>query len=448
MMNLLFSAVNTAPYDIIIYLGLTLIVGLFFGRVFEHFNIPSITGYIVVGLIIGFLIVFYDQEEIVETFKIVTSVTIGFIAFSIGVELDIKKLKTRRKEVIIITLTQAVFAAVITTLVIWVFALPLHIALVFGSIAIATEPGPILSITKKFRSHGPLSDTLVPLHGVEDMFAIIVFGLTIAYAVAVESQIINLELVARPFLELLFSFAIGIIIGYLFHKIIQVTSYDDPDKDLVVMTSIVVAILVSVAIANRGFYIADVYIHLSPILLPMVVGITFANTSTIKAKHEIEHVTDLLSAPLMIVFFTVIGAEVVILILDPSLIIEWGLVILVVVLYVISRTVAKLLGSYFGASWGKSAPVIKKYLGLSLLTQAQAAIGLAFIAQSSLASSPYASLILIVILISTIVYELFAPFALQYAIFKSHEADENIQRVWIEHHHQPLFPFRIKMHKK
>lgn len=448
MIELTYLATNTAPYDIIIYLGLTLIVGLFFGRIFEHFNIPSITGYIVVGLFIGFLMVYLNQQAIVEAFQIVTSVTIGFIAFSIGMELDMKRLKSRRKEVVIITLTQALFAAVITTLVIWIFVLPLHIALVFGSIAIATEPGPILSITKKFKSHGPLSDTLVPLHGVEDMFAILFFGLTIAYAVAVESQVINLELIARPFLELLFSFAIGIVIGLLFHKIIQVTAYDDPDKDLVVMTTAVVAIMISVAIANRGFYIADVYIHLSPILLPMVVGITFANTSTQKAKHEIEHVTDLLSAPLMIVFFTVIGAEVVILILDSTLNIPWSLVIYVVGLYVAARTVAKILGSYLGASWAHSDPIIKKYLGLSLLTQAQAAIGLAFIAQISLATSNYASLILIVILISTVVYELFAPYALQYAIFKSHEADETIQKVWIESHHKPLFHFRTKTNKK
>ena len=444
MTNLAYLAANTVAYDVIIFLGLTLIVGLFFGKLFEHFNIPSITGYIVVGLGIGFLIRLVDQEAAVETFKIVTSVTIGFIAFSIGMELDFKKLKKRRKEVVVITLTQAIFAALFTTIAMWGFGLELHIALIFGSIAIATEPGPILSITKKYRAHGPLTDTLVPLHGVEDMFAILFFGLTIAYAVAVESQVINVELIARPFLELLFSFAIGIVIGLIFHKIIQVTSYNDPDKDLVVMTTAITAIMIAVAIANRGFYITDVYIHLSPILLPMVVGITFANTSTPKAKHEIEHVTDLLSAPLMIVFFTVIGAEVIILVSDPLPGIGFSRIALYVGVYVIARTIAKLTGSYVGAKWAHSAPVIKKYLGLSLLTQAQAAIGLAFIAQGSLINAPEANLILIVILISTVIYELFAPFALQYAILKSHEADETIQKILYDQHHQPLFKYGLK----
>jgi hypothetical protein len=277
------------------------------------------------------------------------------------------------------------------------------------------------------------------------MFAIIFFGLSLAYAVAMESQVINIELIASPFLELLFSFAIGIIIGFIFHQIIKLTAYEDPDKDLVVMTTAVVAIMLSVAIANRGFTIGDVYIHLSPILLPMVVGITFANTSTAKAKHETEHVTDLLSAPLMIVFFTVIGAEVIIIVLaesTQSILPQVGLTVLI---YVLFRAFAKLLGSYIGAKLAKSAPVVQKYLGLSLLTQAQAAIGLAFIAQNALIDSTYANLILTVILISTIIYELFAPYALQYALIKSHEADSTIQKILYEQHHRPLFHFKRRL---
>lgn len=275
------------------------------------------------------------------------------------------------------------------------------------------------------------------------MFTIFFFGLTIAYAVAVESQVVNVELIARPFLELLFSLAIGIVIGIIFRKVIQVTSYNDPDKDLVVMTTAITAIMIAVAIANRGFYIADVYIHLSPILLPMVVGITIANTSSQKAKHEIEHVTDLLSALLMIVFFMVIGAEVIILVSDPLPEIGLSIIALYVGVYVIARSIAKLMGSYVQASWAHSTPVIKKYLGLSLLTQAQAAIGLAFIAQGSLSNLSEAILILIVILISTVIYELFAPFALQYAIIKSHEVDENIQKILYEQRHQLLFKYGL-----
>ena len=351
----------------ILYIGLTLLVGLFFGRVFEHFNIPNLTGYIVVGLGIGALVLVTDQESLIDAFQIVTAIAIGFIAFSIGLELDFSKIKNRRKEVVIITLTQAMMAFAVTALGMWLFNIPLHIGLVLGSIAIATEPGPILLITKKFKTRGPLTDTLVPLHGVEDMIAILIFGLAVAFAVSVESaSAIQPEMLGSPFLELLFSFALGIAIGFIFRQIIRITSYDDPDKDTIVMVTALVAVLISVAVANRGIYINDFHVHLSPILLPMVVGITFANTSTYKAKHEIEHTVDLIESPLMIAFFAVIGAEIVILVAEQLLVMEWFNLVLYTAAYVGFRVLGKLVGAWFGAKLAHSDPLIQKYLGLCL----------------------------------------------------------------------------------
>lgn len=431
---------ETLAYDLILYIGLTLLVGLFFGRLFEHFNIPNLTGYIVLGLGIGGLVIVTGQEALVESFQVVTAIAIGFIAFSIGMELDFAKIKNRRKEVVIITLTQAVFAFLITALGMWLFGLPLHIGLVLGAIAIATEPGPILLITKKYKTHGPLTDTLVPLHGVEDMIAILLFGLAVAFAVSVESATaISPEMLSSPFLELLFSAAIGITIGLLFRQIIKVTSYDDPDKDTIVMVSALVAILISVAVANRGIVIGDFHVHLSPILLPMVVGITFANTSTYKAKHEIEHTVDLIESPLMIAFFAVIGAEIVILVAQQLLVMEWFFLAIFTAGYVIFRVIGKLFGSWLGAKLAHSDPVIQKYLGLCLLPQAQAAIGLAFIAQGSLGFTEYGSLILVIILVATIIYELFAPLGLRYALVRCNEADAGVCSLLDQQHKKPFF---------
>lgn len=434
---------ETLAYDLILYIGLTLLVGLFFGRLFEHFNIPNLTGYIVLGLGIGAFVLVFEQESLLAGFQIVTAIAIGFIAFSIGMELDFSKLKNRQKEVVIITLTQAFFAFAVTALGMWVFNVPLHIGLVLGSIAIATEPGPILLITKKYKTHGPLTDTLVPLHGVEDMIAILFFGLTIAYAVSIESvSSLSPELVSRPFLELIFSFALGILIGLAFRQIIKLTSYDDPDKDTIVMVSALVAILISVAIANRGFELGNFYVHLSPILLPMVVGITFANTSTYKAKHEIEHTVDLIEAPLMIAFFAVIGAEMVILVAEQLLVMDWVTLMLYTLAYVLFRVIGKLFGSYLGAKMAHSDPLIQKYLGLCLLPQAQAAIGLAFIAQGLLGFSEYGNLILVITLIATIIYELFAPLGLRYALMRCNETDESVCSLLDAQHHKPLLRFK------
>lgn len=64
-----------------------------------------------------------------------------------------------------------------------------------------------------------------------------------------------------------------------------------------------------------------------------------------------------------------VAYDVIILVSDPLP--DFGLsrIAIYVGVYVIARTIAKLTGSYVGAKWVHSAPVIKKYLGLSLLTQ-------------------------------------------------------------------------------
>ncbi|MFU8785966.1 MAG: cation:proton antiporter [Candidatus Izemoplasmataceae bacterium] len=420
------AAESTSGFDALLLLGLMVIIGMFAGRFIERFNIPNITGYIVIGLIIGGLLLVYNYEYIVDNFKVIMSIALGFIAFSIGMELDFKKLKNRRAEVLVITIIQALAAFGFTAIGLFIFKIPLPIALVLGAIAIATEPGPILMLTKRYRSKGPLTDTLVPLHGVEDAFAIIVFGVVLSYAVAQHNGTILTfnDILVGPIYELIFSVIIAFTIGFIFKVIIKKLDYDDPEKDSVVFVTALVAVLISVAIANRGFYFLGDHVHLSPILLPMGVGITFANMSSRVAKHETEHVIDQFSPPIMIAFFTIVGAEIVVILGQESPALGLSKVAWIAIIYIVFRIFGKLIGSWFGAKIMKSDESVRKYLGLCLLPQAQAAIGLAFYTQASLDNTYYGNLVLAVVLIATVVYELFGPFGIKFSLRKCKESDE------------------------
>jgi NhaP-type Na+/H+ or K+/H+ antiporter len=418
-------AADTSSYRFILLLSIMLIIGLFAGRFFERHKIPNLTGYIVVGLIFGGAIVLTGHSDIVDAFHIIVNIAIGFIAFSIGLELNFKKISKRSREVIIVTFFQALFAFMLVFLALYIFILPLHIALLIGSLAIATEPGPILLITKKLRANGPLTDTLVPLHGVEDAITIMVFGITLSFALSVEnSQTFQLiDLVTGPIFELIFSIVIAVIVGYVFMRIIRYLKYEDSEKDIVILVSALATILVSIAIANSGFHLFGYHVHLSPILLPMATGITFANLSSDLAKHETERILDLFSSPILITFFTVLGAEIVILIFQSIEHVEIIPIIIVSFLYISFRLIGKLSGSYVGSVVAKSQKSVRRYLGFCLLPQAQAAIGLAFLARSTLGNEPYGTLILIVIVVSTIVNELFGPLGVKYALVQCNEVD-------------------------
>lgn len=427
MIILAAEAGATSFYEIIFLLSLTMIIGLFAGRFFERLRVPNLTAYIIIGLILGALVFYLGYDNIVDAFEIIINIGIGFISFSIGLELNFKKIKKRTREVIIITVFQALFAFLLVFLALYIFVLPLHIALLIGALAIATEPGPILLITKKMQSRGPLTDTLVPLHGVEDSITIMFFGIALSYAASIEegTRFGLMEILTGPVLEIVFSILIGLVIGYVLVRIIRYLKYEDVEKDVVILISTIVAVLASVAIANRGFEIFHVHIHLSPILLPMATGIFFSNMSSDLAKHETERIMDLFSAPILIIFFTVLGAEIVILLAESIETLDLVMILVVSAIYVFMRFFGKIGGSYLGGKIAKSNPTVRRYLGFCLLPQAQAAIGLAFFARSSLSHTEYGTLILIVIMASTIVNGLIGPLGVRYALMSCHGIDGN-----------------------
>jgi len=414
-------------YQVIFLLSLTLILGLFAGRFFERLRVPNLTAYIIIGLALGAVFYLLGYGEIAQAFEAMINVGIGFIAFSIGLELNFKKMKKRTKEVIIITVFQAVFAFLFVFIALYVFLFPLHIALLLGALAIATEPGPILLITKKMQSTGPLSDTLVPLHGVEDSITIMIFGIAISYATSVESGISHgvLETLMGPVLELVFSLLIGLAIGYVLVRIIRYLKYEDVEKDVVILISTTVAILVSIAVANSGFDFFGFHVHLSPILLPMATGIFFSNLSTNLAKHETERIMDLFSAPILIIFFTLLGAEIVLLLAESYESLNLVLILVASAIYVVFRFFGKIGGSYLGGKVAKSSVTVRRYLGFCLLPQAQAAIGLAFYARSSLVGTQYGTMILIIVMTSTIINGIVGPLGVRHALLKCHGFDGN-----------------------
>ncbi len=405
--------------DLLLVLSLMILVGLFIGRYAERLKLPSVSGYLLVGILFGFVLLWLYSDGLLDTFLFITKFALGFIAFSIGLELDFKRLWARRNEVIVVTMVQAVGAFILTSIGLWIFGMPLHIALILGSIAIATEPGPILFLTKRYKTKGDLTDTLVPLHGLEDAFAIIVFGVVLSYAVGVDQGLpmTMRNILEGPVFELVFSIGLGSIIGFGFRTIIRKLDYGDRDKDMVVFVSAFVAIMAAIALANRGMSLFGFSIHLSPVLLPMVVGIVFANTSSPLAKKETEHMLDTFSPPIIITFFTVVGAEMVFFLFGGSFTMT-GLFIRFSIVYILFRLAGKLLGTYIGARTGKASTSVRRYLGLCLIPQAQAAIGLALYAQSMLSSTPYTDKLVLIVVIGTLVYELFGPIGLRHALLK------------------------------
>ena len=288
--------------------------------------------------------------------------------------------------------------------------------IIFGSIATVTTPAPIVACMRSYKTNGTITDLVCPIVAVDDVIGIMLFSLVLPFAIYLsghEGEIISMSnLVLGPLLNIGFSLVIGSAIGFLSLKALK--HYKGADNISIVIV-IFVAILIGVSVGN-------VY-DTSPILLPLTIGAILANGLEIKFLEKLKGNTDAIVLPLLLVFFTVSGADL-----------KLGMFSLIgglTVLYIVFRIVGKVLGTTAAAKIVNEEPNIQKYLGLTLIPQGGVALDMAIIAElrflqiaSETGASHFATIgttIFTVIITAIIVYKIIGEIVVKWAFKKSGE---------------------------
>lgn len=425
-------------FSIFAYIAVLLLVALLSTRLMAVLKLPNVTGYIVTGIIMGpflFGVLFnnFSYENIkqgliynfVDQIGWVSTVALGFIAFSIGTSFKATTLKALGKRVIIITALEALGASllVMVALISAHFIFPqyvsLELALTLSAIASATAPAATLMVIKQYRAHGPLVDTLLPVVALDDAAALILFAILFQIASALAGGSLSIyNILLKPLLEILISLGVGVLLGFVISFANRF--FRSRNNRLIWNIFSVFAAL--------GFY----YLFKSPkmggfelssLLTCMMAGAIYTNF--VKESGRTLDVMDRFTAPVYMMFFVISGAS-----LDLTIFFEGNglVVVLIAITYIISRVIGKWSGAYAGASITRCEPQVKKYLGFALVPQAGVAIGLSTTAYKLFSNNPETAktgaLILAIILTSTLIYELFGPMVAKFALSKAHEIPE------------------------
>ncbi len=425
-------------YLISAYVAALLLVALLSTRLMRLIKLPNVTGYILTGIIMGpFLFgLFFNNfsfdgikgapvYKFVDQLGWVSSVALGFIAFSIGTSFKFSTIKALGKRVLVITVLEALGASllVVAALLVAHFIFPqyvsLELALTLSAIASATAPAATLMVIKQYRAHGPLVDTLLPVVALDDAAALILFAILFQIATALAGGSVSVyAIIVKPLLEITISLAVGAVLGFVISFANRF--FKSRNNRLIWNIFSVFAAL--------GFYYLFKKIggfELSSLLTCMMAGAIYTNF--VKESGRTLDVMDRFTSPVYMMFFVISGAS-----LDLTIFFNGdGLVVVLIALtYLIFRVVGKWGGAYVGASITRCEPQVKKYLGFALVPQAGVAIGLSTTAYKlfSQYSDPYmqktGALILAIILTSTLVYELFGPMVAKFALKKAHEIPE------------------------
>ena len=401
--------------------SLALLIGLLMTRLFKllHLHLPDVTAFLIAGLIVGphclgrlgIQGIGFASTEEVESMSVITNTALGFIAFSIGNEFLLSQLKTIGRQAVIVGVFQALAATLLVDvlLVVLHFLMPdrlsVEAAITLGAIAAATAPAAPLMVVRQYKAKGKLTDILLPVVALDDAVGLAVFSVSFGIASSmVTGQTDLVGILVEPLIEIVASLALGAFLGWVL-TMLERTFFSNSNR----LSLTIAFVVLTVALSMISFEIGRVRISFSTLLVCMMLGTVFCNICPL--AQDLMERADKWTAPLFALFFVLSGAELELGVLSSDA------VILIGVVYILTRSAGKYIGSYISCSATHCDPTVKKYLGVTLLPQAGVALGMCVTA-SKLGTTD-GVLIKNIILFSVLIYELIGPLLTKWALTKS-----------------------------
>ena len=398
--------------------SIALLAGLLMTRAFKPLKLPSVTAYLIAGVLIGPYCVGrlgldglgFSSHEAVAQLGLISEVALGFIAFSIGNEFRVDELKKTGKQATVI----GIFQALVATLLVDLALFGLHIIMpdklsvpqliTLGAIATATAPAATLMVVRQYKAKGPLTNLLLPIVALDDAVGLIVFA--VSFGIAKTLIVGNVDMVAilvNPLVEIICSLGLGAIMGWI---LTQLEKMFNSNTNRLNMT--ITFVFLTVALSMLDFHVGSVHVSFSSLLVCMMLGTVFCNICPL--SHDLMEKADKWTSPLFALFFVISGAE-----LELSVFAD-GAIVIIGVVYIIFRSLGKYIGTYASAKATNCEPQICKYLGITLFPQAGVALGMCAIAAATPEMAGQGALIRNITLFAVLIYELFGPLLTRQAL--------------------------------
>lgn len=383
--------------NIYVCIAIAMLLALFSSKLMKKCKLPNVTGYLLIGLLAGPYCLNIVPEDIMHTLSFIPTIALGFIALSIGAEFKLSYLKKVGKAPVIIAILEGLGAILVVDLALILTGNDVRFSLVLGAIASATAPAATLMVVRQYKAKGPVTSTLLPVVAIDDAVALMGFGISVAIAKALGNPDASIAAsLIHPIIEIVGALILGGLLGIVYAFLVQ---YFTGRGNRMSVTFAMVFVCLG---------LCEMFAF-SSLLACMAMSAIFVNLSN--EYETVFALTDRITPPLFMLFFFLSGAELNITIL--------GSVGVIGIIYVIFRVVGKVAGAYVGAKLSKAAPVVQKYLGLTLVPQAGVAIGLATTSMSIVPE--FGTQIQTIILCGTVIYEIIGPLATKIALKKAGE---------------------------
>jgi Kef-type K+ transport system membrane component KefB len=372
------SAQHDPAADATLALGFVLVVSYMAGRLVSRWGVPSITGYILVGILFGpgglsslapSLAVL--RPEIVDGLRLMDGAALGLIALTAGGELNLRIVRNRGRSIgyvvlahlLVVVAGVAGLAFLLRDFVPAISDLSTPAAaaaaLLLGVTAVAKSPATTIAVIQEYQARGPMTQLVLGVTVAKDVVVVTVFTAALAVSMrlvgAVEGSAAGHQgalVVAELAWEILGSLAIGLLVGWLIRVYGRRVGRELP--------------LVVLAIAFVSGALSE-DVRLSGLLVCMVAGFYVENYS--EQGDALIEAVERHSLPLYIVFFTMAGAGIDLHALKQSWILALSLVV--------ARLGFTFLATFLAARWAREPRSVALYGWSGFIGQAGVTLGFA-----------------------------------------------------------------------
>lgn len=134
---------NLGEAGIILNIAIMLASGFLLTRITKRLRLPDVTGYIISGVIIGPWCLKLIAPDFIEQMDFVTDLALAFIAFGVGKYFKLSALKANGKNMVILTLFEALIAGILLPLPCFLWDSPCHSASFWVQSAVQPLPPPL-----------------------------------------------------------------------------------------------------------------------------------------------------------------------------------------------------------------------------------------------------------------------------------------------------------------
>ncbi len=396
--------------DALLTVAIVLIAGITGGGIARRVGLPSVTGQILVGVVLGPTLFDVFDARSVASMQPLMHFALGLVAVMVGSHLDVRRLRnaTRRLSILVIFETTVTPLLVLGGLL--ALGAPWSVAALLAALAVSTAPATVVALVREVHARGVFVKTLIAAVALDNIACILLFEVARSSALATidaESGRSFLDALIAPTRQLALSALLGWGIGWLTTRVTR----DVVRSDRLASASLV-AILLAAGLADHW--------NVSPLLACLFLGTAFANLTP--DRDEIGHrVFDDFQSAVFAIFFTLAGMQ-----LHLDKLVEGGGIALalfslrVAGKYVASRAAMRLAGA---------TDRVERWLGLALVPQAGVAVGLLLLVGDDPELRGVYELLLAVGLAVVTLNEIIGPILTRLALLRSGDAGQDRPRL-------------------